>query len=169
MAVNRPCYPFRMSDAGLQVYRYRGARALVLMHEREMRGFLPVWRRARAAGTALPKTDDPSFESLQTLLLHVLRCPRSYMVWICEKLGLPGPGIDEPPPVERIERDADSFLSHVLERWRSPLAAVEEKRFDEVFPSRWGVQTSVESMLEHAVVHPMRHVLQLEELMGGAR
>jgi hypothetical protein len=163
------CYTGRMADAELQNYRYRGARALVLMHEREMRAFLPVWRSALGAGTTLPKTDDPNYASLQALLHHVLRCPRSYMVWICGKLGLPDPGIDEPPPVERIESEADSFLSHVLERWRLPLAGLEERRFDEVFPSYWGVQMAIESMLEHAVVHPMRHAFQLEELMKAAR
>jgi uncharacterized damage-inducible protein DinB len=157
-----------MADAELLNYRCRGARALVLMHDREMRAFLSVWRRAREAGTALPETDDPSYVSLQALLHHVLCCPRSYMTWICGKLGLPDPGIDEPPPVERIEKEADRFLSHVLERWRPPLAGLEEKRFDEVFPSYWGVQMSIESMLEHAVVHPLRHVFQLEELMKAA-
>lgn len=30
--------------------------------------------------------------------------------------------------------------------------------------SRWG---QVEQMLEHAVVHPMRHRIQLERLMAG--
>ncbi len=156
-----------MNDNEPRDFRYRGARALVLMHEREMRAFLPVWRRARAAGTTLPKTDDPNYASLPALLLHVVRCPRSYLIWICEKLGLPDPGVEDPPSVERIEQEADRFLSHVLERWRVPLCAPEEKRFEEVFPSRWGVPMSIESMLEHAVVHPLRHVFQLEELMEG--
>jgi hypothetical protein len=163
------CYAGRMTNAELPNYKFRGARALVLMHERELRAFLPVWRRALVAGMALPKTDDPSYASHPALLHHVLRCPRSYMVWICGKLGLPDPGIEEPPPVERIESEADRFLSHVLERWRLPLAGVEEKRFDEVYPSYWGVQMAVESMLEHAVTHPMRHAFQLEELMRPAR
>jgi len=160
-----PWYTLHMGDTILQGYVYRGARACVLMHEREMRAFLSVWRRAQETGTALPRTDDPNYLSLPALLHHVLRCPRNYMIWMCEKLGLPDPGIHEPPAVERIEAEADHFLSHVLEQWRLPLAGVDEKRFDEVYPSRWGVPMSLESMLEHAVVHPLRHAFQLKELM----
>ena len=149
----------------LDGYRYRGARVLVLLHERELRACLGAWRRAAKAGVALPRTDDPNYASLHTLLHHILRCPRSYMVWMSGKLGLPDPGIEEPPPVDAVEREAERYLEHVLTRWRLPLAGVEEKRFDEVFPSNWGVPMSIESMLEHAVVHPMRHAAQLEELM----
>ncbi len=156
-----------MSDDLLKGYLYRGARVLVLLHERELRSCLGVWRRAKEAGVVLPQTDDPNYASLSTLLLHILRCPRSYRMWMTEKLGLPDPGIEQAPPVERIEQDADRFLAHVLERWRLPLARVQEKRFDEVYTSKWGIDTSIESMLEHAVVHPMRHTAQLEELMGA--
>jgi len=44
---------------------------------------------------------------------------------------------------------------------------VPEARFAEVHRSNWGEDFTLESMLEHAVVHPMRHALQLEELMGA--
>ena len=154
-----------MADTQLPGYRYRGARILILLHERELRSCLAAWRRAKEAGITLPQTDDPNYESLHTLLLHILRCPRSYMTWMTEKLGLPNPGIEQAPPVERIEQDAESFMEHVLDRWRLPLKDVEEKRFDQTYISQWGIQFSIESMLEHAVVHPMRHAAQLEALM----
>ncbi len=48
----------------LQNYRYRGARALVLLHERAQRALLPVWRRAKAAQITLPSTKDPDYASL---------------------------------------------------------------------------------------------------------
>jgi uncharacterized damage-inducible protein DinB len=119
-------------------------------------------------GLALPSTADPDYASLEALVFHVLRAARGYMTWICEKLALPDPHIDEQPPLERVEAEAERFLSHLLERWQLPLADIEEKRFDEVHLSRWGVQMSIEAMLEHAVVHPMRHTFQLEELMEGS-
>ena len=39
----------------------------------------------------LPKTDDPAYESLDTLLHHVFRAARGYMTWMCEVLELPDP------------------------------------------------------------------------------
>ena len=149
----------------LQNYRFRGARALVLLHGRAMREFLPVWQAAKAAQVRLPSTQDPNYASLESLLKHTLGAARGYMTWLCEKLGLPDPGIDPAPEVSRVEQEAGSYMEHLLARWRLPLADVEEERFKTIHKSRWGEDMSLEGMLEHAVMHPHRHRFQLEELM----
>jgi uncharacterized damage-inducible protein DinB len=149
----------------LAAYRYRGARALVILHEQSMRDLLPVWRRAKAARIQLPPTTDPSYASLESLLHHALRASRGYMTWLCEKLDLPDPGIDPAPEAPNVEQEADRFLEHLLTRWRLPLADVDETRFSAIHKSRWGEDMSLEGMLEHAVMHPQRHRFQLEELM----
>jgi hypothetical protein len=158
-----------MPIAQLQNYRYRGARALVLLHEEALRALLPVWRRAKAARVQLPATKDPDYASLEALLHHALRAARGYMTWLCEKLGLPDPGIDPEPEAPRVEQDAARYVEHLLERWRLPLADVEEARFEEVHKARWGTDISLESMLEHAVAHPLRHRFQLEELLEAQK
>lgn len=148
------------------IHRYRGARALVVLHERHLREFVAVWRRARAADVRLPETSDPCYESLESLLFHVLRSAGGYMTWMCEQLGLPDPGVAPPPGPERIAEAADAYLEHVLERWRTPLADVPEERFeDRAYTSRWGVPFSIDAMLEHAVMHPIRHSFQLINLL----
>jgi uncharacterized damage-inducible protein DinB len=154
----------------LSDYVYRGARAMVLMHEQYQREFLAVWRQAKAAGITLPKTEDPDYQSLEHLLVHLLRSSRGYLTWICEKLELPDPGIDLPPSVEQVERDAAAYLEHVLACWRKPLAPIDEARMS--FPSyksRWDMDYSIDSMLEHALVHPLRHTFQLRELLAAAQ
>lgn len=154
-----------MPTHDLQDYRYRGARALVLLHEKEMRALLPVWKRAKAAAVRLPATGDSDYASLDSLLHHALRAARGYMTWLCEKLGLPDPGIEPPPEAARVEREAEQYVEHLLARWRTPLAEVEEARFGATHKTRWGEDMSCEGMLEHAVMHPIRHRFQLEELM----
>ena len=149
----------------LQTYTWRGARAMVLLHERHMREFLVTWREFAASGIALPATEDPAYVSPQALLWHVLRAARGYMTWMCEKLGLPDPQIEEVPPVEEIEQRAAAYLEHVLERWRIPLAGLAEARSEEEFKSRWGSTYHIDGMLEHAVMHPIRHGFQLQELL----
>lgn len=151
-------------------YRYRGARALVLLHERELRAFLATFRRAQAWGVKLPETDDPDYASLAALLRHVLGAAGGYLRWTAKVLELPDPGVDKPPSLEAIDAEAEVYLEHVLDRWWSPLRDVPEEKFEVAHKSNWGTPYSVDAMLEHAVVHPMRHAFQLEELMGeGAR
>lgn len=150
----------------LNNYKFRGARALVLLHEEHLKAFVTTWQKAKAVGVTLPPTTDPEYHSMETLLRHIVGAARGYLRWCCERLALPDPQIREAPSLERIEAEVDEYLAHLLEQWRLPLAEIEEERFyGPGYPSGWGIDYCVESMLEHAVVHPMRHTFQLEELI----
>ncbi len=151
-------------------YRYGGTRALVILHERQLRKFLVVWRRARKAGIALPETDDPHYASLEILLRHVLGCARGYMEWMCQVLELPDPGIRPEPEAGDIDVGAESYIEHLVERWRTPLAGLTEAQaYRPTHKTRWDVEYCIDSMLEHAVMHPQRHRFQLEELIARAQ
>ncbi len=150
----------------LPPYQYNGARSMVILHEIELRKFMEVWKQAKAAGVKLPVTDDPAYVSFDHLVQHILRAARGYMVWMCENLGLPDPGISTTPAPEDIAHQVDSYLETVLNAWREPLKDVPEDRFGEVYLSRWKVQYCIDAMMEHAVMHPIRHRFQLENLMS---
>ncbi len=102
---------------------------MVILHERYLRSFLQTWKMAKEHNIPLPKTSDPDYESLVTLLRHVFRAARGYMTWMCEKLQLPDPKIDPVPETHEIESQADSYLEHLVEKWRSPLKGVTEDKF----------------------------------------
>lgn len=153
--------------AELDNYKYRGARALVILHERHLRELIATWKRAKQAGVSLPVTDDPAYHSLETVLYHTLRAARGYLQWICEKLELPNPEIREAPLPERVATEVDEYLNHLLERWRIPLAEIEEERFyTPSYRSGWDADYCIDAMLEHAVMHAIRHTFQLEELIA---
>jgi uncharacterized damage-inducible protein DinB len=138
----------------------------VLLHDEHLRRFLVVWKRARGAAVVLPKTDDPAYASLETLLHHVLRAARGYMTWMCEVLELPDPQIQAAPEPPVLSENPDSYVEHVLERWRTPLQDIDDDRLETPeYPSRWKTRYCIDAMLEHAVIHPIRHEFQLEELM----
>lgn len=148
-------------------YRYRGARASVMLHEQHMREFLDTWKLAKAKELALPETDDPNYASLDTLLKHVLWWARRYMIWMCERLSLPDPQI---PPVPDEAAKADRYLEELLRRWKAPLADIPEERFYKPeYEAPWKVKYCIDAMLEHAVMHPIRHRFQLLELMERDR
>ena len=152
-------------------YTYRGARALVLLHERELRAFVETWQRAREAGVrfAPEAAGEAAYASLEANLAHVLGAARGYLVWVCEVLGLDDPGIDPPPPAERLGSEVQGYLDHLLARWDLPLRGVDEATLDRSEArSRWGVTYCVDAMLEHAVMHPVRHRFQLIELLESS-
>ena len=150
----------------LDHYRYGGARALVLLHDHRLRSYLVIWQQAKVAGVTLPETDNSNYASLETLHHHVLASARGYMIWICENLQLPDPQIDEAPDIEAIATEDKAYVEHVLERWRLPLADTHPQRFRGIYTSAWGIEFSIDSMLEHAVMHPIRHEFQLGNLIA---
>ena len=103
---------------------------------------------------------------METLLHHILRGARGYMVWMCSKLNLTDPGIDKAPEPDLIESKADEYLVHLLEKWREPLADIPEDKFiNSTYTSNWGVEYCIDAMLEHAVMHPIRHEFQLRNFI----
>jgi hypothetical protein len=158
-----------MGENSLPAYKYGGARAMVQLHEHYMREFLETWVKAKEASLVLPKTDDPAYASLETLLRHICSAARGYMVWMCEVLSLPDPEITAAPEPEAVEEEAEAYIEHILVRWREPLANVEEERFHRPeYPARWKTNYCIDAMMEHAVMHPLRHEFQLRRLMGKA-
>ncbi|MBU1700119.1 MAG: hypothetical protein KJ970_07830 [Candidatus Eisenbacteria bacterium] len=151
---------------GLPDYLYAGARAMVILHDHHLRSCFEMWKRAKRAGLALPATADPDYASLETLLLHICACARGYMVWMCDVLQLPDPGIEPAPGKDTMAAEANDYIDHLAMRWQSPLAGVPEDKFGRPeYESRWKVKYCVDAMLEHAVMHPIRHEFQLEELL----
>ena len=143
-------------------YQYRGARAMILLQDRYLREFLVVWRKGKILGITLPKTEDPSYASWEALLHHVLRASRGYVTWISEKLELPEPPI-KTPELDSIARDAETYIDQLSDCWSKQFVAIPEERWDLVFKSRWNIDYCLDGMLEHAVMHPIRHTFQIEE------
>jgi len=155
-----------MDSQSLKTYKYNGARSLVLLHERHLKSLVQTWREAKKLNLTLPATDDEDYKSLDTLLKHILRAARGYMTWMCDKMNLPDPEIEKAPEPIDIESTVDEYVTHLLEKWRLPLAEIPEDKFHtQTYTSRWGTDYCIDAMLEHAVMHPIRHEFQLKNLI----
>src|SRR3954467_10450922 len=132
-------------------YRSRAVRAMVLLHEEHLRRFVHTWRVALASSVSLPATDDPAYASLEALGRHVLSAAGGYMIWMCEVLALPNPGIRSAPDASAIVRDADDYREQFLKRGRAPLREMPDEKLETPeYLSRWQTRYCIDSMLEHA-------------------
>ncbi|MFC2150248.1 hypothetical protein ACFLQV_01970 [Calditrichota bacterium] len=155
-----------MNISRLNNYHYRGARAMVIMHDEYLRECIDVWEEFDKSAAKLPVTKDQDYQSKIHLLRHILRASRGYMVWTCEMLKLPDPDIPPTPEVDKLQKKYRDYLENLLEKWIHPLREVTEDGFFlGVYESRWKKPYTIDSMLEHAVMHPLRHTFQMRELM----
>ena len=151
---------------GSASYLYGGARALVALHEQHLRDFLSVWRQAREADVSLPVEGGDAYRSLETLLSHVLSAARAYLVWLCRNLQLGDPGVRRPPDSDEVVGRAGEYVEHLIDRYAIPLRDVPADRFTDESYRFSRAQTTAEGLLEHAVMHPIRHAFQLRNLIA---
>ena len=149
------------------MFKSNAVRSCVELHEIEINRFSDAWQAFRASGTPLPETDDPSYQTADHVCGHVFRAARSYLTWIGECVKRPVTGLDPDTDPVSIAHRGRAFVDRVLEAWRRQLALLEDTELaPDTYKSRWGEDYNIEQMLEHAVVHPMRHRIQLERLMA---
>jgi len=148
-------------------FKSRAVWSLVELHEHELRRFLDVWERFVASGAPMPEAHgDESYASHEALVTHVVRAARGYLTWIGECVGRPVTDVDAESDPSKVAPRARALAESVLGAWRSHFAGLLDAELGPtLFRTHWGEFFSVETMLEHALVHPMRHRIQLERLM----
>lgn len=150
------------------MFKSNAVRSCVELHEVELTRFYAAWLDFCASGAALPATDDPNYASADHLVGHVLRAARNYLVWIGQWAGREVTGVDPDNDVVSVAGKGRVFLDEVLAAWRRHLTELQDGELEApTHRARWGVDYTIEQMLEHAIVHPMRHRIQLERLMRG--
>ena len=78
--------------------------------------------------------------------------------------------IEKEPEPELIEMKVNEYVSHLIEKWRLPLSEIPEDKFHSPsYTSNWGVEYCIDAMLEHAVMHPIRHEFQLKNLFENQK
>lgn len=152
-------------------FQSRAMRSLVELHAVELRRFIETWKRFRASGTSMPDPHgDSDYESAERLAAHVQRAARGYIMWCTEMLGRPITEIQRAESPEDVWKDFDGFAAQTLAAWEKHGALITDAELEQAqnFTARWGAPYGIEQMLEHAVVHPMRHRIQLERLMAAS-
>lgn len=147
-------------------YKHQGIKMLVSLHEENFKLFYKTWCNAKEKNLTLPKVNDPNYESLDALLLHIFNCARMYMNWMCKNLKIDSE-ISDPPAVENIYVQSETYLEELLLVWNTALSQVDRIKFNRTsYLSPWEMPYTIEGMLEHAVLHLIRHREQLLNYMN---
>ncbi|HEX9959376.1 MAG TPA: DinB family protein [Pyrinomonadaceae bacterium] len=110
------------------------------------------------------ETGDEDCRSIQTITAHVVGAGYSYANYIRKEFSMPV----EPVPHEPVSRGEASgkigkMLAYTIEtldgRWEMSDGEINKI----VINSGWGVTYDLEQLLEHAIVHVLRHRRQIEK------
>ena len=112
------------------------------------------------------KTEDPDCRSIQTVLTHVVRSGFGYTIYIENSIGLNKPRLEG-----EILTDAGKYIDALNLMYaycedflkKNPGIAIEQMDNTKKITTNWGQQYDIEQLLEHAIVHILRHRRQIEK------
>lgn len=113
-------------------------------------------------------TSDPNCQSIQTILTHVISSGYSYSGYIRKLKGIPDhrPGKMLKMSAEEYYNDLEAMVTYSWETFEHIQdGELEEFDEDKKIKTRWGQVYDIEQMMEHAVVHVLRHRRQIEKFL----
>ncbi len=155
-----------------QVYRKGAIGALMDEYERaalELRRLVEALHEEEFTRLVDPRTNDENCRSVQTIMSHVVSAGYGYAAYI---RGVFSMEAERPPKRLLSHREAldefDAMLMYTIQtldgHWEMTEAAIQGT----VIHSRWGVTYDLEQLLEHAIVHVLRHRRQIDKFFNSA-
>lgn len=114
---------------------------------------------------------DEDCRSIQTIMRHVVRAGYGYAAYIRQGFGGPEAARAEIPPGTRLETldRMQEMLRHTAATLEGKWELPDEEIMAVKMRVRWGPTYDLEQMLEHAIVHILRHRRQIERFLTEPR
>ena len=116
------------------------------------------------------QTQDEDCRSAQTIMSHVVRAAYGYADYLREQLSIES---DRPQPKLLSRRESleqlEAALRYTIQTLDGRWEMSDEEISGIVIKTRWGAVYDGEGMLEHAIVHILRHRRQIEKFIWQGR
>lgn len=113
------------------------------------------------------RTTDDDCRSAQTIMSHVVRAAYGYADYVRECFSIAS-ARPQNRPLSRREslEQLDAALEYTAQTLEGRWGMSDEEIKGAVINSSWGVVYDIEQMLEHAIVHVLRHRRQIEKFIS---
>lgn len=113
------------------------------------------------------ETKDEDCRSIQTISRHVIMAGYSYANYIRKEFSTPAEPISrEPVSHGEASGKIDKMLAYTIETLDGKWEMSDDEISKIVIHSGWGVTYDLEQLLEHAIVHLLRHRRQIEKFLA---
>lgn len=152
-----------------KTYRKGGVGAMMDEYERaaaELKTVLSRVSEEQFSRIVDTETKDEDCRSIQTIMRHVVRAGYGYANYIRTAWNIPVSS-PESVPVQKHEAagKVDAYLSYTAQTLEGKWEYTDEQIQAVVMRVRWGVTYDLEQLLEHAIVHILRHRRQIERFL----
>jgi uncharacterized damage-inducible protein DinB len=104
--------------------------------------------------------------SVQIIMNHVVRAGYGYSKYIRDALSINAlPVEDKQIPQSEIGGEIDKMLAYTAAIFEGKWTMTDEEMENVRFKTRWEVTYNIDQLLEHAIVHILRHRRQIEKFL----
>jgi uncharacterized damage-inducible protein DinB len=154
-----------------KIYRTGAIGALMDEYERaawEIRDLIGRVSASDFARVVDAETEAEDCRSVQTIMQHVVRAGYGYANYLREAFSIPREEISrEMFAHSETPAQIDRMLQYTIETLEGRWELSDEEFASTQIKTRWGATYDIEGMLEHAVVHILRHRRQIEKFAAG--
>ena len=112
-----------------------------------------------------PHTSDINGKSIRNILAHVIGSAFSYAIYIRESIdhAVPRPGLRHRDTALEYIQDLDEVIVFTRDTFKTIYDySLEQFDYPDKIKTKWGQSYDIEQMMEHAIVHVLRHRRQIE-------
>jgi uncharacterized damage-inducible protein DinB len=114
-----------------------------------------------------PVTTDPDCKSVQKITNHVVRAGYGYSNYIRKQFNdafVERKEDYELHDTSKANKELDNMMAYALETMQNKWNITEQEVMSNIIKTQWGQSYDFEQLLEHAIVHILRHRRQIEKL-----
>lgn len=158
-----------LEKKSLNDYRKGAAGSIMDEYERaafELKSIVQNVREEDYTRVADSETENEDCRSIQTIMNHVVRSGYFYANYIRESLSIDFVPVESKQIAHRkIGDEIDKMLGYTIEIFDGKWETMGEQMMNVNINARWGIAYNIDQMLEHAIVHVLRHRRQIDKFL----
>lgn len=112
------------------------------------------------------KGEDEHCHSIEVIMNHVVRAGYGYSKYIRDALSMGVNSIgDKQVPQTEVFGEIDKMFAYTAAIFESERSVTDEEMETIFFKTRWDVNYNIDQLLEHAIVHVLRHRRQIQKFL----
>ena len=154
-------------EKSLEQYRKGAIGSLLDEYEKALLELKSVLRNVDAADYArVVEGEAAHCRSIQIIMNHVVRAGYGYSKYIRDALSMDCQPIeDKQIPQTEIGAEIDKMFAYTAAIFEGKREITDEEMEEIFFKTRWGVNYNIDQLLEHAIVHVLRHRRQIQKFL----
>lgn len=151
----------------LEDYRQGAIGSLLDEYERALEELKSVLQKTSAENySRIVEGEDEHCRSIQVIMNHVVRAGYGYSKYIRDALSMEAKPIeDKQIPQTEIGDGVDKMFAYTAAIFEGERKITDEEMENIHFKTRWSETYNIDQLMEHAIVHILRHRRQIEKFL----